>query len=350
MQIENFGRNQEKNMTIIYALIMVCVLIFLHELGHFAAAKACGVKVNEFALGMGPAIYQRKKGETTYSLRIIPMGGYCAMEGEDEESTDERAFNNQPALQKAIILVAGPAMNVLTAVILMIIVAFSAGVPTTTVGHVVEHSPAEAAGIIAKDKIVRVDDTAIDDWRQFTKYIDNKNKGDVVTINVERDGKDISIPVKIATQETGDKFIGVNAYSEKHKASALIEGPRATWDMTKDMFSILKKLVVGDVSAKELSGPVGIVYMVDKSVAAGIITFIYFMALISLNLAVVNLLPFPALDGGRLIFVIIRKVTGKAITDNMEAIVHMVGMICLLALMLYVTWQDILRFIVPLFK
>ena len=337
-------------MTIIYALIMVCILIFVHELGHFIAAKACGVKVNEFALGMGPAIYQRKKGETTYSLRIIPMGGYCAMEGEDEESTDERAFNNQPALQKSIILVAGAAMNVLTAVILMIVVTFCSGVPTTTIGHVIEHSPAEAAGIMAKDKIVRVDDTIVDNWDQFTHYVDDKNKGDVIKVTVERGGKDVLIPVEIAAQKSGDKYIGINAYSEKYKAAALIEGPKATWDMTKDMFSILRDLVSGDVSAKELSGPVGIVYMVDKSASAGIITFIYFMALISLNLAVVNLLPFPALDGGRLIFVIIRKVTGKAITDNMEAVVHMVGMVCLLALMLYVTWQDILRFIVPIFK
>ena len=336
-------------MTIIYAVIMVCILIFVHELGHFIAAKACGVKVNEFALCMGPAIFQRQKGETTYSLRIIPMGGYCAMEGEDEESEDERAFNKQPALQKSIILVAGAAMNVLTALILMIIVSFCSGVPTTVVGHVIDHSPAEAAGLMVKDKIVQVDNTAVDKWDDFVNYIDDKNKDDQVKVTVERDGKKVVLPVKVA-QKSGDKYIGINAHPEKYKAAALIEGPKATWRMAKDMFKILRDLVSGDVSAKELSGPVGIVYMVDKTASAGIVTFLYFMALISLNLAVVNLLPFPALDGGRLIFVIIRKITGKAITDNMEAIVHMVGMVCLLALMLYVTWQDILRFIVPIFK
>ena len=337
-------------MTIIYAVIMVCILIFVHELGHFIAAKACGVKVNEFALGMGPAIFQRQKGETTYSLRIIPMGGYCAMEGEDEESEDERAFNKQPALQKSIILVAGAAMNVLTALILMIIVSFCSGVPTTIIGHVIEDSPAEVAGFAAKDKIIQVDDTAVDKWDDFVNYVDGKEKNDVLKVTVERDGKTVMLPVKVAAQKSGDKYIGINAYSEKYKAAALIEGPKATWRMAQDMFSILRDLVSGDVSAKDLSGPVGIVYMVDKTASAGIITFLYFMALISLNLAVVNLLPFPALDGGRLIFVIIRKVTGKAITDNMEAIVHMVGMVCLIGLMLYVTWQDILRFIVPIFK
>ena len=337
-------------MTIIYAVIMVCILIFVHELGHFIAAKACGVKVNEFALGMGPAIFQRKKGDTTYSLRIIPMGGYCAMEGEDEESTDERAFNNKPALQKSIILVAGAAMNVVTAVILMIVVTFVSGVPTTTIGGIIEKSPAELSGLMPEDKIVRVDEMAVDKWDDFVNYVDGKEKGDVIKVGIERDGKDKVIPVEIAAQESGDKYIGINAQSEKYKAAAIIEGPKATWNMATDMLSILKQLVTGDVSAKDLSGPVGIVYMVDQSVSQGIITFIYFMALISLNLAVVNLLPFPALDGGRLIFVIIRKITGKAITDNMEAVVHMVGMVCLLGLMLYVTWQDILRFILPIFK
>ena len=337
-------------MTIIYAVIMVCILIFVHELGHFIAAKACGVKVNEFALGMGPAIFQRKKGETTYSLRIIPMGGYCAMEGEDEESTDARAFNNQPALQKSIILVAGAAMNVLTALILMIVVSFCAGIPTMTIGDTVKDSPAQIAGLMPKDEIVRVDNMEIEKWSQFTKYIDEQDKGDKVEISFLRDGKEMTLAVGVAEQKNGDKYIGINAQPKKYQAAALIEGPKSTWYMAKDMFKILKELVTGDVSAKDLSGPVGIVYMVDKSVSAGIVTFIYFMALISLNLAVVNLLPFPALDGGRLIFVIIRKVTGKAITDNMEAIVHMIGMVCLLALMLYVTWQDILRFVVPIFK
>ena len=337
-------------MTIIYAVIMVCILIFVHELGHFIAAKACGVKVNEFALGMGPAIFQRKKGDTTYSLRIIPMGGYCAMEGEDEESTDERAFNNKPALQKSIILVAGAAMNIVTAVILMIVVTFVSGVPTTTIGATIEKSPAEMSGLMPEDKIVMVDEMEVTKWDDFVNYVDGKEKGDVIDVGIEIDGKNQVIPVEIAAQDSGDKYIGINAKAEKYKASALIEGPKATWNMATDMLSILKQLVTGDVSAKDLSGPVGIVYMVDQSVSQGIITFIYFMALISLNLAVVNLLPFPALDGGRLIFVIIRKITGKAITDNMEAVVHMIGMVCLLGLMLYVTWQDILRFILPIFK
>ena len=130
----------------------------------------------------------------------------------------------------------------------------------------------------------------------------------------------------------------------------MINGPKATWNMAKNMYGVLKQLVTGEVSTKDLSGPVGIVYMVDKSASQGFITFLYFMAMMSLNLAIINMLPFPALDGGRLIFVVIRKITGKAITDNMESIVHMIGMVLLMLLMIYVTWQDILRFVIPIFK
>lgn len=271
------------------------------------------------------------------------------MEGEDEESNDERAFNNKPAWQKAIILVAGAGMNVITAVILVTIVVFVSGVPTTTIGDVIKDSPAELAGIMPGDRIVRADDREIDKWEDFTLYID-ESENDSVKITVERDNREIEVPVKIAETESGDRYIGANSQTDRYSAAALVEGPKATWDMTVNMYSVLKDLVTGNLEVSNLSGPVGIVYMVDQSVSQGVITFLYFMALISLNLAVVNLLPFPALDGGRLIFVIIRKITGKAITDNMEAVVHMAGMACLLLLMLYVTWQDILRFIMPIFR
>ena len=129
-------------MTIIYAILIFCLLITVHELGHFVVAKACGVKVNEFAIGMGPAFFKKQKGETLYSLRVFPIGGFCAMEGEDEESHDERAFNNKPAWQRALVLVAGSFMNLVTAVVLMIIIAFWTGQPTTTIEQVLEDSPA----------------------------------------------------------------------------------------------------------------------------------------------------------------------------------------------------------------
>ncbi len=336
-------------MTIIYAILMICILIFIHELGHFIAAKLSGVKVNEFALGMGPVLFQRQKGETMYSLRAIPIGGFCAMEGEDEESDDEGAFNKKPAWKKAIILVAGSFMNLLMAIVLMTIVTYAIGFPSSTLGEVTKGSPAEKAGIIAGDTIIEANGHKVDDWYDFTKIVDEADKSKSLELVIDRDGKKIATKSGFMENE-GRKVIGVIATNEKNAGKALINGPKATWNMAKNMYGVLKQLVTGEVSTKDLSGPVGIVYMVDKSASQGFITFLYFMAMMSLNLAIINMLPFPALDGGRLIFVVIRKITGKAITDNMESIVHMIGMVLLMLLMIYVTWQDILRFVIPIFK
>ncbi|MEG0291406.1 MAG: RIP metalloprotease RseP [Anaerovoracaceae bacterium] len=337
-------------MTIIYAILMFCILIFIHELGHFAAAKACGVKVNEFALGMGPTIVSKQKGETKYSLRAIPIGGFCAMEGEDEESNDDRAFNNKKAWQKTIIVIAGSFMNVLLALILITIVVYNMGFPSTTIANVQKDSPAYHAGIQVGDKITSVNGTKINEWQELSVLIKKDADQKTVNLGINRDGKNLVINSELKKAQDGRMVMGVLADREKNIGKSIINGPKATLAMTKDMYGVLKKLVTGEVSTKELSGPVGIVYMVDKSAEQGFITVLYFMALISLNLGIVNMLPLPALDGGRLVFIIIRKITGQAITDEMEGRVHIAGMVLLLTLMLYVTWNDIFRFIVPVFK
>ncbi len=337
-------------MTIIYAIIMICILIFIHELGHFIAAKASGVKVNEFALGMGPVLVQRKRGDTMYSLRVIPIGGFCAMEGEDEDSEDEQAFNKKSNIKKAIILVAGSFMNLLMAIILMSIVVYSLGFPSSTLEGVEKGSPAEIAGVKAGDKIIEADGKKVDDWYDFTTILDGADKEEELNLVIERNGNDIQLSMPFEKSRDGKFVIGVLAKKEKSAGKAFLNGPKATWDMTKTMYKTLGQLFTGDISTKDLSGPVGIIYMVDQSVSQGFITFLYFMAMMSLNLAVINMLPFPALDGGRLLFLLIRKVTGKAITDSMEATIHAIGMILLIALMVYVTWQDVFRFIVPIFK
>ena len=161
----------ENHMTIIYAILIFCLLIFVHEFGHFIAAKACGVKVNEFAIGMGPAFFKKQKGETQYSLRAFPIGGFCAMEGEDEDSEDERAFNNKPAWQRACVLAAGPFMNLLTAMLLLGVIATWAGQPTTTVSQVLDDSPAYEAGIQAGDEILSVDGTKIEEWNDLLTVV-----------------------------------------------------------------------------------------------------------------------------------------------------------------------------------
>ncbi|MDD6919832.1 MAG: RIP metalloprotease RseP [Eubacteriales bacterium] len=336
-------------MTIIYAILMLAILIFIHELGHFMAAKACGVKVNEFALGMGPVLFKRVKGETQYSLRAIPIGGFCAMEGEDEVSDDDRAFNKKKPWQKLVIVAAGAFMNLVAAILIMIIVVYSTGTAVNKVGEVVKDSPAQQIGIQVGDELISVNGNAIKEWDDFTTNINKIDPTKEVKIGIKR-GDEEKVFSTMLTKENGRYLVGVIAAKERHPGRALIDGPKQTWTMTKMMYSTLSGLFTGEIAVKDLSGPVGIVYMVGESAANGFITFLYFMALISLNLAIVNMLPFPALDGGRAVFIIINKITGKPISEKTEGIIHTVGLLLLFALMIYATWNDIIRFIAPLFS
>lgn len=335
-------------MTIIYAIIMFCLLIFIHELGHFMAAKASGVKVNEFALGMGPALFKKQRGETLYALRAIPIGGYCAMEGEDEESEDARAFNNKPAWKKAIIVVAGAAMNLILCMVLMIVISLYTGTMTTTIDQVSPGSPAAEAGIQTGDRIRSIDGKAIESWTDIIEGITAAKEQ--VEIHVDRQGETVSLTSRLTTGEDGRQIIGIVPQREHNLFIAVGSGVSSTWNMTKMMGKTIGQLFTGKVSTKELTGPVGIVYTVNDTAKYGFMYLIYLTALISLNLAIVNMLPFPALDGGRLLFIVIRKITGRAISDEAEGKIHFVGIMLLFALMIYVTWNDILRFIVPIFN
>ena len=337
-------------MMVIYTIIILCVLIFVHELGHFMAAKLSGVKVNEFALGMGPAFFKRQKGETQYSLRVFPIGGFCAMEGEDEDSEDLRAFQKKPAGIKAIILVAGSLMNVVLAIVILSAVIFYAGTSLTTViKEVGAGSPAQSAGILAGDKIAAIDGVAINGWDDVVKEISGTDK-EKLSISVLRNGEALTIETSLTTAEDGRKVIGISPAVKRNPFVAIEMGARTSGSMIVNMVDILGQLFTGGVPATELTGPVGIAYMVDDFAKSGMRDLLYLVALISLNLAIVNMLPFPALDGGRLLFLIIRKITGKAISDKVEARIHLAGMMLLFALMIYVTWNDIGRFIIGSFR
>lgn len=338
-------------MTIIYAILIFCLLITVHELGHFVVAKACGVKVNEFAIGMGPAFFKKQKGETLYSLRVFPIGGFCAMEGEDEESHDERAFNNKPAWQRALVLVAGSFMNLVTAVVLMIIIAFWTGQPTTTIEQVLEDSPAYEIGLQSGDIVKSIGGEEIDDWAELTEIIGAVTEEKTMSFVIVRDGTEITLEITPEYDPAEQRSkIGITPTSEHKLVGSFGTGIRNTGEMAVMMVDIIKQLFTGDVSAEELSGPVGIVYAVNESAKVGIIYVVYLAALLSLNLAIINMLPFPALDGGRILFLVIRKITGKRVTDELEGKIHFIGILLLFALMIYVTWNDIVKFIIPIFS
>ena len=229
-------------MTIIYAILIFCLLIFVHELGHFIVAKACGVKVNEFAIGMGPAIFKKQKGETLYAVRAFPIGGYCAMEGEDEDSEEPRAFNNQPAWQRACVLAAGSFMNLLTCVVLLIVIAFCVGQATTTIEQIGEGSPAEKAGIRSGDEMVAVDGTKIDEWDDLIEAI-GYSKEDTAEITVLRNGKEEVITTQLKyDQDAKRKMIGITPVMERGVGQSVSAGFVNTGRMTVMMYDTLRQV------------------------------------------------------------------------------------------------------------
>jgi regulator of sigma E protease len=331
--------------TLFWAVIIFCFLIFVHEFGHFITAKAVGIRVNEFAIGMGPILYKKKKGDTEYSLRAFPIGGFVKMEGEEENSDDPSAFNNKPTWAKAIVVVAGSLMNLLTTIIILSLILFFLGFPTNTINELTLDKPAIEAGLLPGDEIVKLNNTEISSWDEIVSNISNST-GDQIAITINRDGEEIKIISDVATDETGRRIIGVTPTFEKNPMMAVSLGISGTFEMAVMMLDYLGKLVTGQGSTADLMGPVGIVSTIGDFAQKGFAYLANLTALISLNLAIVNMLPFPALDGGRLTFMLIRKFTGKAITDEVENKIHFAGLMLLFSLMIWVTVQDVGKFVV----
>ncbi len=345
--------------TAILAVIMFLIMIFPHELGHFIAARRCNVQVNEFAFGMGPAIWKKQKGETLYSIRLFPIGGFCSMEGEDgseEDVNDEtgeaetkeynpRAFNNKKPWQKIIILAAGSAMNVVSAFLILTILVTYLGFTTTVIDKVIEGSPAEAAGIMAGDKIVRIDGTDITAWDQVGQIIQESAGGDL-TFSVERDGQAMKFSLTPEfEEERGVYIMGAQCKVSHNFFRGIQSGATGTVRLFGVMYDSLKMLISGGATISDISGPVGIVQMVGETSSQGFWSYGFLVALICVNLAVINMLPLPALDGGRILIVLVCWITGKAVSPKIEGIIHAVGIVLLLGLAVLVTFSDIRKLV-----
>lgn len=344
--------------TAILAIILFCIMIFPHELGHFLVAKKCGVQVNEFAFGMGPAIWKKKKGETLFAIRLFPIGGFCAMEGEDGEVDEEgnlivhdennppnpRAFCNKKPIQKIAVLFAGSFMNLVCAFLILSIAIGSMGFLTTTIGEV--SGPAEEAGIQAGDIVVEINYQKIKNWSDISEIMADSN-GEKVTISVKHTKnsngiRDIEVTPKYIESE--DRYIvGITSKVGHSPIKAVAAGGVATWNTVKLMFQSLDMIFSGQASMDDISGPVGIVQLVDETSNEGAFPFAFLMALICVNLAVINLLPLPALDGGRIIFVLYSWITGKPVSQKVEGTIHFIGIVLLLALAVVITFNDIGR-------
>ncbi len=345
--------------TAILAVIMFLIMIFPHELGHFIAARKCNVQVNEFAFGMGPAIWKKQKGDTLYSIRLFPIGGFCSMEGEDgteEEVNDEtgeaepkeynpRAFNNKKPWQKIIILAAGSAMNVVSAFLILTILVTYLGFTTTVIDKVIEGSPAEAAGIMTGDKIVSIDGTDITAWDQVSQIIQS-SAGSEMTFSVDRDGQTLEFSLTPEfEEERGVYIMGAQCKVSHNVLKGIRSGATGTVRLFGVMYDSLKMLISGGATISDISGPVGIVQMVGETSSQGFWSYGFLVALICVNLAVINMLPLPALDGGRILIVLVCWITGKAVSPKIEGIIHAVGIVLLLGLAVLVTFSDIRKLV-----
>ncbi|MCR5148406.1 MAG: RIP metalloprotease RseP [Eubacterium sp.] len=340
-------------MKIIAIILVFGVIVFVHELGHFLLAKLNKIKVLEFAIGMGPAIAKWGKKETKYSLRILPIGGYCMMEGEDEDSDDPRSFSNKSCLARLSVLFAGPFFNFILAFILGVVICHFCYIDPTDISGVVEGSGAAEAGLQQGDVIIKLDGKRIYNFRELQYHLIAEKAGTPVDVTFERDGERHTVTVVPKKDEESGKYIfGVysNYRAAKNFGEELKYGLLEGRLQIKATLLSLKMLFTGGASMNDLMGPVGIGnYMsdvMDEAEKEGgfgsvLLNILNFCILISANLGVMNLLPIPALDGGRILFVLIEMVSGKKIPKEKEALVNAIGFILLMILVVFVFFNDI---------
>ncbi len=351
-------------MSIIVAVVIFSLIITIHEFGHFIAAKANGVKVNEFAIGMGPALFKKKKGETLYALRIFPIGGYCAMEGEDTESADGKAFCQKAVWRRMIIVVAGVCMNLILGLILIMVqTCMSDAIATTTISKFEDKAVSQQTGLKVDDKII-----AINGMRIFTStdmsYKFSTDDDGVYDIVVVRNGKRVSLKdVKLATSvnEDGQMSIHYDFWVEPQEVTAgsvVTQAFKQTATDARLIYISLADIIRGKYSLKDMSGPVGIVDSIgdvidsERDEKTGKINWkslmdsiLYFSSFISINVGVFNILPLPALDGGRFIFLLLEAIRRKPVPPEKEGMVHTIGMAALLLLMVVITVSDITKLV-----
>ena len=350
-------------MYIILAIIAFGVLIAVHEAGHFFVAKLCGVKVNEFSIGMGPKLLQRERGETRYSLRALPLGGYCAMEGEEERSDAPRAFSAKPVWQRALILVAGAAMNYLVGLLLIACIVPNIAFAEPVIAGFFDGCPYEGADALqVGDRIVRVDGHRVFFASNFADYA-ARSGGDTHTLVLRRDGRRVVLrdfPIRKISypRDDGGTDYKYGLYFVP-RADGFAANLRYTWyegmDFVRLIWRSLGDLFTGAVGLRELSGPVGVVGFVNEAEAEAqnpqeaAFIFCYIFALIAVNLAVMNLLPLPALDGGRVLTLLLTwavvGVLRRKIDPRYEGYLHTAGFVLLIGLSIFIMFNDVIKLI-----
>ncbi len=350
---------------ILAILIVFGTVIIIHELGHLLVAKRVGIKVESFSFGLGPALFKLKKGETTYQISPFPFGGYVKLAGEypeetkEEESSREKSceyFSKSPGI-RALVLSAGPFNNILLGFLIFVLV-FMLGVEgfdlaSTKIGNVIKNGPAEKSGLQKGDAILMINNTKINKWEEMSEII-HKSAGERLELLVRRDKKEFYLTITpeekrlpgITGKEEKVGLIGIMPFAYKEKVGLPLAVKKAavhTKDVVVLIFVVLKKIFTKEVSAKYLAGPVGIAQLTSRFAHLGLSNFLSFLALISINLGVINLFPFFLLDGGRIAGLGIERITKKRPSKRLLELSQTIGIALLLALFLFVTYNDLLR-------
>ena len=341
-------------------VLILGIIILIHELGHFFWAKKFGVHIYEFSIGMGPILKTHKgKDGIDYNLRAVPIGGFVAMAGEVYEDDDlkkipkKKFMCNKPWYQRVIILIAGVVNNFLLAILLLFVTACIWGgkTLTTVVDTVKDQSPMAMAGVAPGDKIIGINGHKISSWDVAQIYLAMKDDDGAYDFEIEHDdGKRETYsvtPQKITDEATGKETILFGVGIKTETSNNLLQHIKYAFlkfqSIVNSMYLTVLGLITGKIAVSALSGPVGIFEVIGQSMAAGVYYVIYITAFLSINVGVINILPFPAFDGGRVFFLIVEKIKGSPVNSKFESICHTVGFMLLILLMLYVTIQDIIR-------
>lgn len=339
-------------MGIILAIVLFSLIVFFHELGHFLLAKKNGINVEEFSIGMGPTLVHMDKGGTRYSVKLLPLGGSCMMGEDNAEDMSEGSFNSKSVWARISVIAAGPVFNFILAFIFSMIIVAWMGYDAPVIGYVVENSPAEEAGLRKGDEILSLNGKAVTIFRDISVF-NQFEAGKTADIVYKRDGKEKEVTVTPRLTESGAYQFGIGQaeYKKPNVWEVFKYGAYEVKYWIEITLKSLKMLVTGGIGIDQLSGPVGIVdvvgesYEANKSYGTAAVTFslLNLAILLSANLGVMNLLPIPALDGGRLVFLFAEAIRGKRVPPEKEGMVHFAGLILLFALMIFVMYNDIQR-------
>lgn len=333
--------------TFFASIFVFGLLILVHELGHYFVARLTGIRVLELAIGFGPKVIGWSKNDIDYSLRIFPLGGFCRLLGENpEEASEPDSFPKKPILSRAAVLLAGAGMNLILAIVVFFIIFFFVvGIPNTEtarIGYIIDDSPAETAGLEAGDLITSIDGVSIDTWDDVLVFISAKPNQQLVLL-VERDG--VTTELNIVSEVAPDSnrgMIGIGPAMQKYQ---FLPSLQVSLQRFGAVIASIFQVVTGQAPF-DVAGPVGIIFVIGEVAQTGFVNLLLLTALISISLGIMNLLPIPALDGGRLFFLLVEAIRGRSIDPEKEGTIHFIGFAILILLILFVTYQDLLRWVI----